>query len=212
MRIYAYIDGFNFYHGLTKDTQYRWCNLVELCKLLLPKGELLKVKLFAAHAKQFPDDPEKPIRQGRYISALKTIPEFEFVPSMFTRESKYLPLSYSPPKSPTFTSVVVNKEKGADVNLGSHLLSDGINNLYDLAMIVTNDSDLAHPLAVARYDLNKFIYLLLPCNKKERRASKQLMQMANAHKFINLDNVMNSQFPRVITRNGKVPIIKPDTW
>lgn len=210
--IYAYIDGFNFYHGMTNHTEYRWCNLVKLCELLLPIGNIEEVKLFAAYAKEFPDIPGKPLRQGRYLSALKTEPKFKFIKSKFTREPKYLPVANTIKSTPRFECVMVNKEKGADVNLATHLLSDGINDFYDVALVITNDSDLFEPIRVARYDLGKILYLYFPCRGEDRVPCTKLREVSNYNKQITIEHIKQCQFPRVIQRNGKKPVIKPEEW
>lgn len=42
------------------------------------------------------------------------------------------------------------EEKGSDVNVASHLLLDLLDNEIDAAIVMSNDSDLAYPLAEAR--------------------------------------------------------------
>lgn len=42
------------------------------------------------------------------------------------------------------------EEKGSDVNVGSHLLWDVLTNRVDAAIVISNDSDLALPLHLAR--------------------------------------------------------------
>jgi len=39
--------------------------------------------------------------------------------------------------------IVKTEEKGSDVNLAVHLLNDAWLNLYDCAVVISNDSDLA---------------------------------------------------------------------
>lgn len=46
--------------------------------------------------------------------------------------------------------VGVREEKGSDVNVATHLLSDVLTNKVDAAIVITNDSDLALPLRLAR--------------------------------------------------------------
>ena len=53
------------------------------------------------------------------------------------------------------------EEKGSDVNLASHLLHDGFKGLYDAAVIITNDSDLAEPIRMVREVLNLRIGILI---------------------------------------------------
>lgn len=212
MKIAAYFDGFNFYHGLTEGTKYRWCNLLQLCKQFVPEGEYIKLKLFAAHSREYLDDVGKPIRQNTYLSALKTLPEFEFIASKFSGFEKSFPLLDSPKDKPEFVKVRGYKEKGADVNLASHLLADGINNLYDLAIVATNDSDLVEPVKVARYVLKKKVYLLITCKESRVRASKELMEYANYHRIIEAKHLQASLFPDVIGRDGRPAIRKPESW
>ena len=46
--------------------------------------------------------------------------------------------------------VLDTEEKGSDVNLASYLLMDGFWDEYDLAVVVSNDSDLQLPVEMAR--------------------------------------------------------------
>lgn len=75
MRVNVYIDGFNLYYGAVKGTPYRWLNLAEICRLLLPRDEVLQIKYFTAlvnpraiintHPSQFySDDNAIPFRAG----------------------------------------------------------------------------------------------------------------------------------------------------
>lgn len=212
MRIYAYIDGFNFYHGLTKETAFRWCNLLKLCQHYFPKGDILRVKLFAAHSKEFPDKPGASQRQNTYIQALKTLPNFDFIPGKYIKCIKKLPLNNSPKQNPEFVEVRTYKEKGSDVNLATQLITDGIDDLYDMAAIFTNDSDLIEPIRIVRYKLNKKIYLLLTCNFDRNEPCKGLQKVSNYHKLVSDEALKLSQFENIIIRPGKSAIIKPINW
>jgi len=48
MKVNVYIDGFNLYYGAVKGTPYRWLNLAEMCRLPLPRDQILQIKYFAA--------------------------------------------------------------------------------------------------------------------------------------------------------------------
>ena len=39
IRTWVYVDGFNLYYGAVKGTPYKWLNLVELAKRLLPSTQ-----------------------------------------------------------------------------------------------------------------------------------------------------------------------------
>jgi hypothetical protein len=47
-------------------------------------------------------------------------------------------------------SVARREEKGSDVNVASHLLIDALQRDIDAAVVVSNDSDLAYPIAAVR--------------------------------------------------------------
>jgi hypothetical protein len=47
-------------------------------------------------------------------------------------------------------SVARREEKGTDVNVASHLLIDVLTGDVDAAVVISNDSDLAYPVSVAR--------------------------------------------------------------
>lgn len=67
----------------------------------------------------------------------------------------------APPKN-GYVKVIKTEEKGSDVNLALYLLSDGYKNAYDVAVIVSNDSDLLLPIQFAKKELGKKIGILNP--------------------------------------------------
>jgi hypothetical protein len=40
----VYIDGFNLYYGALRDTPYKWLDLEALCRRLLPKDNINKIR------------------------------------------------------------------------------------------------------------------------------------------------------------------------
>ena len=49
MRTRVYVDGFNLYYGALKDTPFKWLNLVELTRRLLPASHAVdKLNYFTA--------------------------------------------------------------------------------------------------------------------------------------------------------------------
>jgi uncharacterized LabA/DUF88 family protein len=54
------------------------------------------------------------------------------------------------PNARFMVSVARREEKGSDVNVAAHLLLDLMNRRIDAAVVVSNDSDLAFPIARAR--------------------------------------------------------------
>lgn len=54
------------------------------------------------------------------------------------------------------------EEKGSDVNLASHLLRDAFRGAFQVAVLITNDSDLAEPVRIVRQELNLPVGILSP--------------------------------------------------
>lgn len=54
------------------------------------------------------------------------------------------------PDARFMASVARREEKGSDVNVASHLLIDVLTEEVDAAVVISNDSDLAYPIAFAR--------------------------------------------------------------
>ena len=206
-----YIDGFNLYYGCLRDTPYRWLNLATFADVLLPKNNIVAVKYFTAKVGERPgEDPSKPKRQELYLRALATLPRVEVILGSFLSKAQWLPLADSIGSiQPQFVKVVRTEEKGSDVNLATHMVHDGHRGLYEVAVVVTNDSDLAETLRVVRYEIGKPIGLV---NPHPRRASVRLVPHASFVKPIRSHILQAAQFPRTIRdANGKT-ITKPMEW
>ena len=67
MKTYVYIDGFNLYYGAVKGTPYKWLDLLQMCRKLLPKNEIVKIKYYTAKVGVRPNDPDQPVRQQIYL-------------------------------------------------------------------------------------------------------------------------------------------------
>jgi hypothetical protein len=61
---------------------------------------------------------------------------------------------------PKTAEVWVPEEKGSDVNLASHLLLDAFREEFDVAVVVSNDSDLLEPVRIAREELGRTVGVL----------------------------------------------------
>ncbi len=99
------------------------------------------------------------------------------------------------------------EEKGSDVNLAAHLLHDGFKGLYDVAVLITNDSDLAEPVRMVKQVLNLSIGILNP----HSRHSRTLQQYATFVKRIRQQHLVACQFPDKLA-DGKGEFHKPSGW
>jgi hypothetical protein len=56
LRTNVYIDGFNLYYAL-KPTRYKWLDLDQLCRLMLPKNTVQRIRYFTARVVPRPVTP-----------------------------------------------------------------------------------------------------------------------------------------------------------
>jgi uncharacterized LabA/DUF88 family protein len=158
MRVSVYVDGFNLYYRALKNTPHRWLNLLALAQTQVGAGDTITtVRYFTARVSSRAGDPEAPRRQQIYFSALQTVPEIQFHYGRFMSKTKRRPLVSNPT---TFVEIHDTEEKGSDVNLASHLLLDGCQDRYDMALVLSQDTDLIEPMRMVTQELKKTLGLV----------------------------------------------------
>lgn len=204
----VYIDGFNLYYGCLRGTPYKWLDLVRLCRLLLPAEEIKRVRYFTARIKGRPDDPDGPARQDAYLRALAADPAVTVHLGHFLQSTVRLPLATPPPSGPRTAEVLKMEEKGSDVNLATYLLVDAFRADCDLAVVVTNDSDLEEPIRIVRNELGLRVGILNP----HQKASRALLRTAPTFvKQIRRGALSSAQLPDEV-RVGSAVVRKPAKW
>jgi hypothetical protein len=152
MRVNVYVDGFNLYYGL-RGTPYKWLNPLALTRRLLPEHTINHIHYFTARITAPPDDPGKPQRQDIFIRALSTIPNLTLHWGQFVSHPRLMPLVSPLPDGTTIVEVLRTEEKGSDVNLATWLLLDGFSRNYEMAVVISNDSDLVEPIKIVQATL-----------------------------------------------------------
>ena len=208
MQTIIYVDGFNLYYGAVKGTPYKWLNILKLCQLLLPKNQIVKIKYFTARVTARTNDPDKPNRQQIYLRALRTIPDLEIIYGHFLEHEVMMPLANPRSGSSKFTKVIKTEEKGSDVNIAAHMVNDGHNGRYQVAVIVSNDSDLVEPIRIVRQELKLPVGVLNPI---PAHPSHELQKFASFVKPIRKGVLSVSQFPAHM-KDTKGNFTKPPTW
>ena len=205
LRTCVYIDGFNLYYRCLKDTPYKWLDLFRMAELLLPadKHDITKVKFFTARIDARSNDPDAPRRQDVYLRALSAYrPQVEIVFGHFLSHTAMRP--YAPPAT-GWAKVTLTEEKGTDVNLAVHLLNDAWLDSYDCAVVVSNDSDLAEAMRLAK-ERNKLIGWMVT---GKQHPSQVLAKIAHFRKPIRETLLSVSQLPSPIPGTA---ITKPSAW
>jgi uncharacterized LabA/DUF88 family protein len=208
VKTYIYVDGFNLYYGAVKGTPYKWLDILKLCQLLLPKNQIVKIKYFTALVTARPNDPDQPNRQMLYLRALKTIPDLEIVFGHFLEHKIMMPVAEALPGEPKYIRVIKTEEKGSDVNIAAHMINDGHRDRYQLAVIVSNDSDLVEPVKIVRQELGKPVGILNPI---PGHPSHELRKFATFVKPIRKGVLSASQFPANL-EDATGDFFKPPLW
>jgi len=210
---YVYVDGFNLYHGAVRGTPYKWLDLQKLCRFMLPDYDVKQIRYFTALVSSRPSNPGQTTRQLAYLRALETIPCLTMHMGFFlksvvrARLTAPIPCAAATACLPNLQTVEVHKseEKGSDVNIAAHLLIDTFDKLFDSAVVVSNDSDLAYPIEIVRMRFNKPVGILNP-RKNLARGLK-----VDFHRTISTAAVKACQFPASIPDANGV-VTKPFTW
>jgi len=222
IRANVYFDGFNFYHGCFRfRTQWKYCkwlNLEVFIQRVFPHYAINRIRYFTALVNPTADDPDQRLRQLTYLRALETIPCVTVHRSRFATNAKLRyaadPQSFDshvrrpiPLEPLTKVGVIEEEEKGSDVNLASYLLVDAFENEYDVAIVVSNDSDLAEPIRLVRSRLARKVVLLNP----RKQTALDLQGIADEYRQVRFGPLQVSQFPYTLhDENGVIQI--PDTW
>lgn len=203
----VYIDGFNFYYGALRKTPHRWVNPAQMCSLLLPHNTIRDIKYFTALVSARPNDPDQPVRQQLYLRALATLPNVSVHLGHFLSHEVSVPTVCAPGQQQQYVKVIKTEEKGSDVNLATHLLHDAHMGRFDIAIVISNDSDLLAPIKIIRHELNKKVGVLNP----QKNPSRAILPHIDFIKQIRQGVLAASQFPSTMTDSTGV-FTKPTSW
>jgi uncharacterized LabA/DUF88 family protein len=171
VRARVYVDGFNFYYGAARGTKGRkWLDFKKFGERSVPGTAALdEVHYFTTRVSARPNDPDGPTRQDAFLRALKTLQGVHVHEGSFKSTLKRRALVDPQPTRvnrkgrptapyvslislgwPSHAWTYNTEEKQSDVNLAVKLVSDVLDGEIDVAVIVSDDTDLSTPVAVAR--------------------------------------------------------------
>jgi len=107
-----------------------------------------------------------------------------------------------------YARVIKVEEKGSDVNLASHLLLDAFYKRFEVAVVISNDSDLVTPIRMVQEQMGFNVFVL---NPHPKHGSHQLRRFAKAVKPIRKGVLQSCQFPDTL-HDGRGKITKPSKW
>jgi hypothetical protein len=216
-RTIVYIDGFNLYYRALKGTRHKWLDIEAMSRAALPSTCVIeRVNYYTAHISGRVD-PDAPRRQHAYLRAIATLSTVAIHYGNFLVSQKWAGLvqppefrpvtTLSPGAAPQVAYVWKTEEKGSDVNLGVHLVRDGFKGAFDLAAVLTNDTDLVEPIRIVTQELGLSVTLLTPIAKPATSLAKVATGVRHIQPYIG-----PCQLPDQIPLPGKKPIGKPVEW
>ena len=207
LRTTVYVDGLNLYFGCLKDTPFRWLNVAELCRRSLPAAcSLTHIHYFTGRISSNGRDPEGAANQQTFLRALATLPNLTVYCGETTESVRRRPLAFPVAGLPSYVDVLERQERGTDVHLSTLLLRDAHRNAFDVAVVISDDSDLVRPIEVVRRDHEKPVQVLSP-----RGRAHHLAGAATHFQPIDPQHLRDSQFPPLLA-DAAGPFHRPNGW
>lgn len=199
-RVNVYVDGFNLYFGLL-DGEFDNCKWLDLNKLASnlkqANQEIIEIKYFTSRVS---NNPDKQKRQTTYIEAL---------------ESVGVKIYYGHYQNDRTTCRLCGNiwptyhEKMTDVNIATQMLIDAYQDRYDMAMLISGDSDLVPPIK-ANHELfnTKRVFVALP----PKRHNSSVALVSKGSMTIGRKKLVDSQFSSEILKKDGFILKKPTDW
>lgn len=186
-RAIVYIDGFNLYNGIRQFGQkYKWLDVESMSQSFIKSDvELTQVKFFTA---KLNGNNEAVKNQKTYLKALaKYCKKTSCIYGYFSKARKCKHCYHK-----NF------EEKQTDVNIACEMLKDAYLNNFDIAYLISGDSDLVYPLIELK-KLGKIVIVVMP----HKRTSRKLGEASTGYFRINETHLRQNQMPL---------LAKPTKW
>jgi hypothetical protein len=202
-RVALYVDGFNLYHAIDNlgEPHLKWVNLWELGERLMPnRAHYRLVRAYYVSAIRQPSS-DKGKRHQQYINALRYF-GVKCELSHFISETVSCNKCHNTWQDP--------HEKESDVNLALAVYDDASRDIFDLAYLITADSDQA---ATARMFKKRFpgkqLVSVAPPGMEESKAIKQHISTQKMPKVAIEESLLPAKATGIV--NGKLimPFARP---
>ena len=199
-RVLVYIDGFNLYFGMVEAgfDHCRWLNVQRLAEnLLKPTQQIVGVKYFTSRVS---NNPSKQKRQSTYIEALETF-DVDVIYGHYQNnisDCKRCGHSWQDPK-----------EKMTDVNIATNMIIDAYKDKYDMALLISGDSDLVPPIRAVHENFpKKNVFVAFP----PKRHNVTVANAAKGSMIIGRKKLVDSQLPDSVSKRDGFILKKPSEW
>jgi uncharacterized LabA/DUF88 family protein len=199
-RVTVYIDGFNMYFGILEAGFHncKWLDINKLANNLLQANqELVEIKYFTSRVS---NNPDKQKRQTIYLEALESVGVKIFYGHYQSDKTECRQCGNI---WPTF------HEKMTDVNIATQIIIDAYQDKYDMAMLISGDSDLVPPIkAIHENFKHKRVFVAFP--PKRHNASVALV--AKGSMMIGRKKLVDSLFEDEVPKKDGFILKKPTEW
>lgn len=198
----VYYDGFNLYHALDDlGVPYlKWCDLRRL-GMLMARGKAASIEKAVFCTAYFPGDHGKRVRHEAYVNAL-AIADVETRLGHTTTEPmscKSCDNRWSQPR-----------EKETDINLALSLFQDAVDDVFDVAFLVTADTDQASTVKFFRNRFHdKRIVNVVPPG---RMPSTHLGSLCHDVVKLKHQHFDECALPAVVQRDGFKTVYRPHEY
>lgn len=196
-----YVDGFNLYHAVYDlgKPYLKWLNLRRLAELIA-RGHAKTIGEVVFCTAYFPGDHGKKVRHQAYVAALAMVD----VDTRFghtTKEPMQCRLNGCGHKWDQ------PREKETDINLSLAMTLGAFDDKYDVAFLLTADTDQAATLRVmrARFPKKRLITVCPP----GRPPSKHLKDLSHSTFKLTEDHIDECVLPALVTKPGSRTIARP---
>jgi uncharacterized LabA/DUF88 family protein len=199
-RVIVYIDGFNLYFGLL-DAGFqncKWLNIRALVEnIKQPNQEIIEIKYFTSRVS---NDPDKQKRQTTYVEALESV-DIKIFYGHYQSDRTECKLCGN--IWPTY------HEKMTDVNIATQMLLDAYQDKFDMAMLISGDSDLVPPMkAIHELFTKKRVFVAFP----PKRHNSSVALIAKGSITIGRKKLVDSQFANEVQKKDGYILRKPKDW
>ncbi len=216
MKTIVYVDGLNLYYGSLRGTAFKWLDLYALFRdfVLEPDAEIEQIRYYTSPIKaSSSDDPASPIRQQRYLRALKAHcgDRVQIIQGFIARTTPRLRLARPYPSSVHTVKVRVFQftEKQTDVNLVSDFISDACHGRCKQAVLCSNDRDLVGALAAVQRDHSDVVVGLVAPVRERHQVTRDLSRLTKWCKVLRPEHLAQAQLPE---RIPGTQLTRPDEW
>lgn len=170
-RVQCFIDGYNLFHSIedNNDKSLHWVDLKALCQSFLPKNTKLNdVFWFSAEPSHLSNDAIK--NHSEYKKALEAYGVTAILGKFKRKKIKCIA------ERGCGQEFNKHEEKESDVNLAIKLVGCACKNEFDIAIVITADSDLCPPIRFVRDEYpDKEVWVIAPVKRKKRATDLQLL-------------------------------------